>query len=116
MYQRKKRPDVVVREWTPRAGAPVFFLLELEIGLVGDARADLFQVIVATPEGLRDHATRGVIVDRAALVFSDFSWPLLDFTVGQIMQKCRGEDWRECLVKLQRYFRWEYEDYVHPDG
>jgi hypothetical protein len=109
--KRLSSPDVEVDRWEPKAKDDVYFVLELEIGIVGDRRADLFHVIVATPEGLRRFATTEVISERSTLVLADFSWPLTHKTIKNIVQRCESPGWAESLVKLQRYFHWEYEDY-----
>jgi Immunity protein 8 len=106
-------PDVRPYAWSPEARNDVYFVIELEIGRRGDPRADLFQVLVATPEGLRARGTGDdVIVDRNALVLSEFvSWPRLRDCLQRIVDSCAREEWRESVARLQRYFQWEYEDY-----
>lgn len=110
----KSSPDVEIDEWEPSAREEVCFLLEMEIAERGDVRCDLFQVLVATPEGLRALATpRGSIIsDRATLVLDDFSWRTLHLILGEIVSRCAAEDWIETVLRLQRYFQWEFEDYT----
>lgn len=106
-------PDVEVDAWEPADDREVHFLLELEIGEVGDERADLFQVVVASPEGLRARkAHGGVLSDRATLVLSRFSWTTVHGALARIIKSCEADDWAEAVQRLQRYFAWEYEDYV----
>ena len=105
-------PDIEVHSWEPEAPESVRFLLELEIGEAGDEKRDLFQVLVATPEGLRAAAREGVIADRATIVISDYSWLQIQHAVQGIVERCEAPTWEEAVLKLQRYFRWEYEDYV----
>lgn len=98
--------------WSPDRRSDVYVHVELEIGNRGREGADLFQVVVATPEGLRARAAgqEGVIEDRAIIVVSDFSWPDLERRLTQIVASCNGFSWSDAVQKLQRYFRWEYED------
>jgi ribosome biogenesis protein Tsr3 len=105
-------PDVEVHSCEPEAPEAVRFLLELEIGEAGNERKDLFQVVVATPEGLRAGAKDSVIADRATIVVSEYSWIQLRRAVEQIVERCEAPTWKEAVLRLQRYFRWEYEDYV----
>jgi hypothetical protein len=107
-------PDVEVDDWRPTSTEEVCFLLELEVGERGVDKRDLFQVMVATPEGLRKltPSDGSVISDRALLVLSEFSWPLLHATLRRILDRCASRDWSETVLRLQRYFEWEYEDYV----
>ena len=95
----------------------IYFLVQIEIGERGDDRQDLFQVMVATPEALRSRATGGAVllVDRATLVVNELSWKTLMQELGRIVEVCCGSDWNESVLKLQRYLRWEYEDYDQPD-
>jgi hypothetical protein len=92
-------------------------LLEVEIGEQGDDRADLFQVVVGTPEGLRNlqPSSCKVLTDRATLILSEFTWPDLHKALREIVIRCTSNNWNESVLRLQRYFRWEYEDYAR-DG
>ena len=103
--------QVELPSWQPRTLMEVYFPLELEIGEKGNEGRDIFQVLVATPEGLRQHAREAVISRRATLVLAEYSWPLLDRTVREILSVCSAETWNESVLRLQRYFSWEYEDY-----
>lgn len=105
-------PEVEVHSWAPESPDSVKFLLELEIGEAGDESKDLFQVVVATPEGLRAGAGDGVIADRATIVVSEYSWIQVQRAVEQIVERCEAPTWEEAVLRLQRFFRWEYEDYV----
>ena len=105
-------PDVELESWVPDAPNEVYFLLELEIGVVGEERRDIFQVVVATPEGLRARARANVIAERGTLVVSEYSWRDLRRSIQSIVERCESPTWSESALKLQRYFEWEYEDYV----
>ena len=105
-------PDVDVYSWEPDSVEQVFFLVELEIGEAGDKRSDLFQVIVATPEGLRAAARELVVADRATIVVSEYSWAQVRRIIERIVERCQAPTWEESVLRLQRYFMWEYEDHV----
>jgi hypothetical protein len=112
---RISSPDVQVRVWEPSSRADVYLYLQVEIGADGEEGSDVFGLMVCTPEGLRSHAREPVIAQRATLVISDFSWEQVFAAVRDIVGKCTGTDWNDSVIRLQRYFRWEYEDYVQSD-
>lgn len=106
-------PDIDIYSWEPEKPEIVRFLLELEIGEGRDERRDLFQVVIATPEGLRFNATAMVIAERATIVISSYSWVNVKRVIESIVSRCEAPTWEEAVINLQRYFRWEYEDYKH---
>lgn len=105
-------PDIEIYSWEAASAEQVRFLLELEIGEAGGESKDLFQVVVATPEGMRAGATKPVIADRATIIVSEYEWAQIQRTVEQIVKRCQAPTWEESVLRLQRYFKWEYEDYV----
>lgn len=111
-------PDVELEEPTPVSREAAHFLVELGIGEAGVEGTDVFYVVVTTPEALRTKATEGenVLRDRATLVVSDFDWPRIRRTLETIVESCAAKDWRESVLRLQRYFKWEYEDYQRDDS
>lgn len=110
-------PDVDPFRWEPEGDSDVCFLLEIEIGETDDERADLFTIQIATPEGLRTKLSPsgGVLADRAMLVLSEYSWHGVQRTIQQLVQACAAPTWNESVLRLQRYFRWEYEDYTRQE-
>jgi hypothetical protein len=108
-------PDLDITTWEPTSLEEVWVALEMEIGLAGDEKADLFQVVVATPEGVRKHAREDVISKRGMLILSRFSSDVLKEALNQILSECAADSWNESVLKLQRYFYWEYEDYTQAE-
>jgi hypothetical protein len=104
-------PDVDFESWMPE-DTNVYFLLEIEIGVRGGSPRDIFQLIVATPEGLRARARGPVISERGALILSEYSGAIVRRSIQSIVERCASETWVESVTKLERYFEWEYEDYV----
>jgi hypothetical protein len=106
-------PDVDVDLWQPESVQDVCFLLEIEIGEACDERRDLFHVIVATPEGLRMWKCdeESIITDRATIIIAYFTWKNVHNAIENIVRQCTASDWSQSVLRLQRYFRWEYEDY-----
>lgn len=110
-------PDVSPNEWVPK-GNRAFVLLQLDIGVAGETGSDTFDVILATPEGLaaaRDDAV-GAIAHRATIVVRHFSWELVRGILNEIIQRCESDTWANSVLRLQHYFKWEYEDYAMPPG
>jgi Immunity protein 8 len=106
-------PDVSPDEWVP-IGNRAYVLLQLEIGVVGESGGDTFDVIVATPDGLsgaRDDAI-GALAQRATIVVRRFSWETVYVILNDIIRRCESDAWDDSVLRLQRYFKWEYEDYV----
>jgi hypothetical protein len=121
--------------WSPDSLADIYFGLELSIGIAREEGADLFQVLVATPEALRKYssytphmlgrpceATRDFeranphllgryFPARNMLVVMDYSWPDIRSVLEGIVDSCAGDSWDEIASKLSRYFHWEYEDH-----
>lgn len=104
------------KEWqAERKADGVFVGLQLEIGIKGQVGAELFDVVAAEPQGLKNHGVvdeNGAIADRNIIVFQEFSWQSLERVLGAILQRCQSPSWEESVLKLQRYFLWEYEDFV----
>jgi len=104
--------DVDIGQWRSDGSEQVYLQISMNIGETGSAAGDLFQTIVATPEGLRQASGRfgPVVSTRGLMVVSKFSWQLVRNTLTEIVVSCAAEDWPRSVLKLERYFIWEYED------
>jgi hypothetical protein len=47
------------------------------------------------------------------MVVDRFDYALLRGSIEGILELCSRESWDESCLALQRYFAWEYEDYLH---
>jgi hypothetical protein len=108
-------PDIDdLPKWIPD-GEDVCFWLELSIGLPGSEAADIFQVCVATPTGLKTTLGRAIKPRGAAkarpIVLPQYSWPALLDAIHDRLESSVGTDWLEIQEKLRRQFDWEYENY-----
>jgi|SRR5271167_3207913 len=100
--------------WSPLSTKDVFFQLTIEIGESGKKGGHLFQLVVATPEGLREFTKKHPgheFPDRALLVFSEYTFDSLTKRIGKILSHCSRDTWDKSIGCLRRYFDWEYEDY-----
>jgi len=96
--------------WEPGENEQVCFLLELSIGDAFSDASDIFQVVVATPEGLKKRSGF-VLADRATMVIREFDWDRLMQFINTVLSNCAEESWSKAVVKLQKYFEWEYDDF-----
>ncbi len=106
--------SVDVARWMPDTPEQVYFLLAISIGEVGDDRADLFYVTVATPEGARKHQRRVTPTRNGPLILAEYSPAALKARIEEIVERCRAPSWGESVRLLERHFEYEYSDYV-PD-
>ncbi len=107
--------EVEVNEWQPDGQEQVNLMLQVEIGSRGREARDVFTLWVTTPEALMTLAGRGLLVERATLVLSPFSWKALWEAIDAILERCdKGDGWARISQRLERYFHYEFEDYVPP--
>lgn len=112
-----RSPDVNdLRNWQPSSPQEIFYPLEIDLGQKGFEGANVFDVLVATPEALQKHwdeykRSNRQFPDRNLLVFGEYSWNLVHERVKKIVKSCERDTWQESVVCLNRYFRWEYEDH-----
>lgn len=106
-----------VWEWHPKKLAEIYFVLEMEIGYKSKDSADVFQVIVATPEAIRSREKHlpNYIPGRKYFIVLSYSWADLEKELTKIVEGCSAETWEESVKKLSRYFLWEYEDHEYVD-
>jgi hypothetical protein len=100
--------------WNPTSPQDVYYPLELSIGTEGEDRADIFQVVVATPEAIRSRlmAKAKCVVGRHILLVAEQDWPSIKRFCESIVEKCADDTWPKVCSRLARSFRWEFEDYV----
>lgn len=108
--------------WRPAAPEEVYLVFELEIGEAGVSGAHVFQLLVATPEGIGAHH-RGRALEAfnamsrrgtgrgidAMLVIEHYDWPSLREALLERVASCERSSWAESLDCLRARFFWEYE-------
>lgn len=109
--------DIVdLATWKPASLESLHFGLELSIGSPGGDAADLFQIVIASPEALRRQlGTIRIVSGRHHLIVSSYDWPEIQRYLEELVSKCAAPTWPEAAAKLSRHFDWEYEDYVVHD-
>jgi hypothetical protein len=102
--------------WQPENPSDVYFPLDIEIGEKGKPGGNFFEVIIATPEGIRAFGERyGRLPDRNVMIVLEYRWAAIYERITGIVASCRRESWPRSIECLQRYFHWEYED-LQPDA
>lgn len=105
--------DVDIETWYPLENEDVFISLDLVIGYSdGEEGGNLFYVTLATPESLRKYRQQPILVENRTIVISEYSFYLVKEELLSILRKCSRNTWEESCLVLQRYFQWEYEDYI----
>ena len=100
----------------------VYFHLEIEVGECGVSGGNVFQLIVATPEGVRAHhvgeasksflslkATNKSFGKNTLLIIKDYRWEKLLERLNQIVKSCERDTWEQTIYELRKNFFWEYE-------
>ena len=104
-------PDILDFEgWSPQDTESFVFLLEMEVGRSGSTGTDLFTVLVASPNGIKSMSKEFILRRRGCILVDCYSWEKIRKEIDRIVEHCSSETWEECIVKLQKYFIWEYED------
>lgn len=88
------------------------FSLTLNIGVAGDEAGDLFEMYVCTPKWLSDTLTKdAVFFGYQYIIVRSYNYDLLLKSINRVVENCSGETWEEIAVKLNRYGRWEFDEY-----
>lgn len=108
--------------WRPASPEDVYLTVELEIGEVGVSGGHVFQLLVATPQGVRAHhqgkalaaymsmRKRGKTFDIDALLVVDpYEWTCAHAALLRRVVSCERSTWAESLDCLRTKFFWEYE-------
>jgi Immunity protein 8 len=80
------------------------FLLDLTIGPSDSTSADIFDVIITT-----EHKPSKISEGSKWIHIEKYDWDTLRATILGIIDSCEGRNWYECVMKLKKYFNWEYE-------
>jgi hypothetical protein len=109
--------EVDLKSWYPLSNEEVFICLDLEIGFSDDSEgSNYFYTTLATPESLVKHRIKPCLVKNRTIVVSEYSYDILRNIIFEILDACSRDSWDESCSVLQRYFQWEYEDYLMHQG
>jgi Immunity protein 8 len=106
-------PDVArLASYVPPASHNFGFLLQLMVGPEGSEGEESFDVMVCTPEWLKENRnTADFIVGRHYLIAFEYDYNRLFNFLERYCSECTGETWQEVAQQLGRLGKWEFEDY-----
>lgn len=106
-------PGLSLQGLRPTSNEEVFYFVNVEILKSDEDLGEWFSFTIATPEALRARATEtpSILVDRAFLIVSEFDWDTILAHLKKILDKCAAPTLHDSIPLLQRYFRWDYDDY-----
>ena len=104
--------EVDLKYWHPESKEDVFICLDIEVGQHGEDGSNMFYVTLTTPEALRKRRSEHVLSRGRILIVDDYDYDLVRKLVLEIIAGCSAMQWDDSCAYLQRYFQWEYEDYI----
>ena len=103
--------DFELEEFAPKTSEDVLFVLDIEIGVLGEDGADLFYVTVATKEALKSKPATPT-TSKGPLVLEEYSFKILLELVGSIVAACEQSTWSQSVECLKGVFDHEYDGYI----
>ena len=106
-------PDIIdFKHFVPDDKKSFFFLLELEIGIVGKEGADLFSFEVCTPKWLlENHQPYDIVFGRHKLIVFEYDIENIINTISRYLNSTTFISWEDATSKIAKIAHWEYEDY-----
>lgn len=106
-------PNVNLESWRPKELKDVCIPITVDIGEEGDDASEIFQAVIATPEGLRDYLDKEGEFYRFSqyyIIVTEYNWKVIKDVIRARVNLCCRESWQKSALLLSRYFLWEYED------
>jgi hypothetical protein len=87
------------------------FIIDLEIGIIGQEGADLFYVMLCTPKWLIENMKQEeIIVGLHYMIVFEYNYEKIHKKLAELF--CfEGKDWDEIANKLSYFGQWEFQDY-----
>ena len=106
-------PDVFdLTTYQPNEKNNFGFLLEVEIGILGQEGADLFFFMVCTPEWFANfNKSKNVIFGSHYIFMYEYDYTILCNALLSYTGDIEKDTWDEIAAKLNRIGAWEFEDY-----
>lgn len=98
-----------VWDWVPRSASEVYFQLTIEVGGVGFEGGNLFQLVVATTEGIAQFKTEHPDVDpcpHGTIVLEAYSWQGVIDRIDSELKTCASNSWHDSIKCLGKAFSW----------
>lgn len=102
-------PDVADLQTFVPSRSAFAILVQLMVGPCEGPGEESFDVLVCSPEWLRQQGTP--VVGRHHLIVRTYGYTDLVAFVEHYLDDCEGADWRDVACKVGRLGRWEFEDY-----
>ena len=97
--------------WRPASLEDLYLGLTLSIGPVDQEAADLFQIVIASPQAIAGRPDRR----RAKLlVVQEYDWPAIRRTLEAWVAECNADSLGRVIDRLRQKFHWEYEGMGPP--
>ncbi|MEN3931788.1 immunity 8 family protein [Microvirga sp. W0021] len=105
-------PDVDLKTYKPEKDDFFGFLIEIFIGPHDFDGSEMFQVVVCTPEWLKENMINGkVLIGYRFILIEFYDMNKIFSEIKSYVENCSGNNWQEIALKLCRFAHWEFEDY-----
>ena len=87
-------------------------IVEMGIGVSGSEGFDNYTVNVCTPAWLKNDLEKNgkPIFVKGTLLVEEYNPKVIVSRIKEVIVATSGKDWKDCNLKLVRYFNWEFED------
>jgi hypothetical protein len=91
----------------------VDLLVHLDIGISELEASDIFHLRVCTPDNVEDSCSDDFcICIKHTLVVKKYDYAKIRQFIEGLIDEVRGDSWPSIATELNKYFGWEFEDYV----
>ena len=106
-------PDVFdLAAYQPNEKNNFGFLLEVEIGILGQEGADLFFFMICTSEWFTNfNKNKNVVFGSHYIFMFEYDYTILRNVLLAYIDNIEQDTWTEIAAKLNRIGKWEFEDY-----
>jgi hypothetical protein len=111
--KRLHSPDVHdLSTYVPDDSDNFGILVQVMAGPVGGEGEESFDVVVCTPNWLRDKlGPTEVKMGRHYLLVKQYDFAVLMRFITGFAAECRGTTWQDAALRMGRLGKWEFEDY-----
>jgi hypothetical protein len=111
--RRLHSPNVFdLKNYAPQEGEPVGLLIQAMIGPHNGSGEESFDFVVCTPEWLASQMPEsGYTFGRHHLVVRRYDYATIWSAIEDLCNQATGQNWHSVAAFLNRYGKWEFEDY-----
>lgn len=89
------------------------FHLQLLIGPESEPGEESFEITVCSPRWLSTHYdNEAIILGAYHIIMMRYDYRRLMERIYSLVAHCESDNWSKIALKLARFSRWEFEDYV----